>query len=95
MQKYKTVFIKEVKETQEIVIMSRDKIKTSYENLTYSKMNKDEETIQVNFIEDWLRNNPNQRCYEDVGIFPKPSLCPKTVFNLWRPFDMESIKEYT
>jgi hypothetical protein len=92
----KSIFIKELKD--DIIVMSKPQIKASYENIVYEQI-KDTvlgEAIQeCNFIDDWLRNNKKQRCYEDIGIYPTGLDCPKTHFNLWRNFAMESVTEYT
>jgi putative DNA primase/helicase len=34
------------------------------------------------------------RCYDDVGVFPNPEKCPKTVLNVWCKFDMELISDW-
>jgi hypothetical protein len=47
-----------------------------------------------NFIRAWTRNNPTQRSYEDVGIYPTGVQCPANMFNLWRDFAMEQVTEY-
>ena len=88
----KSVFIKEV--NNDTIVMSKQSIKTSYENLIYEKINKDGNIIQDNFINAWLVNNPSQRCYDDIGVFPDGLVCPSNVFNMWRKFPMEFITEY-
>jgi hypothetical protein len=90
----KSVFVKEVSDT--IVIMSKPQIIASYEHLTYKKfrggsINK---VVDEGFIMSWLKENPAQRCYEDMGIFPDGIECPDNMFNLWRKFDMELVSEY-
>ena len=72
--------------------MSKQQMKTSYENILYQIYKEDtNKIIQQNFIDDWMRNNPKQRCYEDVSVFPNEVECPPTHFNLWRKFDMEHV----
>lgn len=48
----------------------------------------------VPFIYEWLRD-PNIRSYENMDVFPNPTLCPANCFNLWRPFEMEFVKKWT
>lgn len=48
----------------------------------------------VPFIYEWLKD-PNIRSYENMDVFPNPSLCPANCFNLWRPFEMEFVKKWT
>jgi hypothetical protein len=88
----KSVFIKEI--DNDTIVLSKQSIKTSYEHLIYEKLNKDGEVIKDNFIHSWLVNNPTQRCYEDIGVFPDGLECPKSVFNMWRKFPMEFVTKY-
>lgn len=91
----KGVFIKTT--PNDNVIMSKIHIKTAYENMMYKKvkeMNGKTVIDDTNFINDWLVNNPNQKCYEDIGVYPDASKCPKNEFNMWRPFAMELVTDY-
>lgn len=88
----KGVFIKQLE--TDVIFMSKQHIKSSYENMIYKKQNKEGELKEANFINDWLVNNPKQKCYDDVGVYPDPSKCPPNIFNMWRPFEMEFINEY-
>lgn len=65
------------------IYMSESQLMTSYKHLP----NK--------FIKQWINDNPNIRKYADVGIFPPPLTCPKDHYNLWTPFSMELVKDYT
>lgn len=76
------------------VIMSKSHLITTYENMIYYKTNNDGEYEECNFINDWLRNNPSQRCYDDIECYPDASKCPSNIFNTWRPFAMEFVTEY-
>lgn len=42
------------------------------------------------FIKKWL-SDPNKRFYRCEDIYPKSSMCPKDVFNLWKPFAAEDV----
>ena len=88
----KGFFIKETPEKN--IIMSKQHLITTYENMVYEKL-KDEKIIECNFINDWLKNNKTQRCYDDIECYPDSKLCPTNIFNTWRPFAMELVKEYT
>ena len=88
----KAFFIKETE--QETIILSKQQLVTAYENDIYERVNKDDEIIKINFIKDWLINNPAQRCYNDVGCYPDSSKCPKGYFNSWKPFAMELVKDW-
>ena len=88
-------FIKEYE--NKTLCMNRTQLKTSYEHLHYEilKFNKDGDPCieKKSFIDDWLRF-PKIRHYVNIGIYPPPLLCPETVYNLWRPFDMEFVETY-
>lgn len=91
----KAIFAKST--VDEIIFMSKPHIITAYEHLTYEKVvfKADGEHIEKkNFINDWVRNNENQRCYEDIGCFPPGINCPEKCFNTWIPFPMENVEEY-
>lgn len=77
------------------IIMSKVNLKTSYENLIYNMRDKDGNIKIKNFINDWLNNNPKQRCFDDIAVYPKDELCPSNYFNMWRKFPMELISEYS
>jgi hypothetical protein len=77
------------------VIMTKSHLITSYENITYEKLSAKGEIIEANFINDWIKDNPSQRCYDDIECYPDPTKCPDNIFNTWRPFAMELVKEYT
>lgn len=76
------------------IVLSKQQLKTSYEHMTYEKTNKDGDIIKENFINAWLINNPSQRCFNDVGVYPPGFECPENHFNLWRHFAMENINEF-
>lgn len=89
----KGFFIKE--EPNRIIIMSKTHLITAYETMTYQKIHPLFGVSIENFIGDWLRNNPKQRCYDDIDCYPNPDDCPPNIFNTWRPFAMELVTEYT
>jgi len=92
----KGFFIKE--DPDRITPMSRTHLLTAYENLTYDKIvesKQGDKIVQENFINDWLKNNDSQRRYDDIECFPDNSKCPDNVFNSWKPFAMELVKDYT
>jgi len=81
-----------------IILMSKSQIITSYEHIIYEKPSDTKDgvkLVETNFINDWLRNNPTQRSYADMGCYPDKSKCPANYFNTWQPFAMEKITEYT
>jgi hypothetical protein len=96
----KSIFVRNY--NNRINLLNRNQLKTSYEHMIYQKetirYEKGQpivEYVEKNFINDWLINNPNQRCYDDIGCYPRGTICPPNCFNSWIPFDMELITEYT
>lgn len=88
----KGIFIKQLENDN--IIMSERHLITSYKHLTYEKYDKDNNIKQMNFINDWTSNNPEQRVAEEVGVYPNEKLCPSNHFNMWRKFSMEMINDY-
>lgn len=91
----KGVFIKELE--TDVVVMGKVHLKTAYENMIYQKVVETGNEVKYenhNFINDWLINNPSQRKYDDVGVYPNKTKCPDNIYNMWRPFAMEYITEY-
>jgi hypothetical protein len=93
--KNKGFFIKHT--NNKIIPMSKSMLLISYENMVYYKTEKKLNNTIVcanNFIKDWLRNNPEQRCYDDIGCYPPGIICPSNIFNTWVPFKMELVDNY-
>ena len=59
----KSTFIKI--QNNEVSVMSRPQLKTSYENMVYRTKDKKGKFKLENFIDAWTRNNPQQKCYDD------------------------------
>jgi len=75
-------------------IMNKTNLKDSYEDLVYMY-----QPPSLNgcwapgfFIQKWLRTNPDQKKYDDMGVYPNDKKCPKNHFNLWTPFQFETVK---
>ena len=89
----KAIFVKELR--NDVIVMSKQQIKAAYEHITFENYNEVlQKVVPINFINSWMVNNPNQRCYDDIGVFPDGLECPKNIFNLWRKFPMEFISNY-
>jgi hypothetical protein len=69
--------------------MSRKNLIEAYEHLSF----KDDEHKKTSFITAWLKDE-DIRLYTDVDTFPPPLVCPKDIYNLWIPFEMEFITEW-
>ena len=88
----KSIFIK--LQNNEVFVMSKPQLKTSYENMVYRIKDKKGKFKLENFIDAWTRNNPQQKCFDDIGIYPTKLTCPANIFNMWTPFAMEGAGEY-
>lgn len=89
----KSIFVKEF--NNELIVMSKKDLKTSYEHMSFEYYNEvSQKVVSSNFINAWMVNNPKQRCYDETGVFPEGVECPKNYFNMWRKFDMELITAY-
>lgn len=91
----KSLFTKE--NENGISFMTRTSLITAYENLHYEEKDYSDEIPKVKsllFINKWLKYE-KMRCYEDVGVYPPPLICPTNILNLWKPFRAELITEYT
>jgi len=49
----------------------------------------------VNFIDAWTKNNNDIRCFERMDIYPFAPACPADCFNLWVPYEMERVDNWT
>jgi hypothetical protein len=55
----------------------------------------DEKGKKINFIDSWMKNNDEIRMYDSMNLYPNPALCPPNEFNIWIPFAMERVEEFT
>lgn len=76
----------------EIHFMTKQHISTSYEHMVFETV-KNGDILRHSFIKTWF-SDPEIKTYSDVGYYPKQSMCPEGIFNMWRPFAMELIDEY-
>lgn len=47
------------------------------------------------FIETWIKHDPTIKVFERIDCIPHDQVCPPEVFNLWTPYAMENITEWT
>jgi len=92
----KSFFIKEFE--NRIITFNKEKLTTAYEHLQYTDLKwnsstKSWDTISKQFIGEWYKQGDINR-KDDVGVFPTGKVCPSNYYNMWRPFDMELVKEY-
>jgi hypothetical protein len=78
----------------EIVVMAKQHLMTSYEHMHYSKIDNNGDMKNHSFIKSWIIDS-NMRICKDIGNYPKDELCPPNIFNIWRKFKMETIENWT
>ena len=95
--KDKHTFVK--KTDTECLFFNRTNFRVNHESLIYLEPMFDKDGNQIGmkkkqFIDDWFKD-PLQKTYDDVGVYPDDSKCPNNILNLWMPFAMELVTEYT
>jgi hypothetical protein len=83
-----SVFIKSTEDS--FLVMSKRDLIISYEHIPCGK---NEHSHDVIFIHKWLVGNLDISSKDSMEFYPKSSLCPPNVFNLWKPFAMELLTE--
>jgi hypothetical protein len=86
----KSCFVKETSE--KTIIMTEKDLTTTYKHI---ECGVNRNGIPQSFISLWINYNDSIRKYDDVGIYPKGSLCPPNIYNLWRPFAMDLDTPYS
>ena len=82
----KSAFI--IEDDNEVLIKSKGDMVVSYQHMKFQDMNDDGDINNIPFFGVWLMD-PSMRIFNDIGIYPNPKLCPKNIYNMWRPFEME------
>jgi len=77
------------KENNNILYFNEKKLRESYKHMSFINKKGEKE----NFISNWISNNDNIRCFDDMDIYPDPLKCPSKIFNLWIPFTAENNTE--
>lgn len=80
----------------EVTFFPEAKFKTSYRDLKYyaedfDKKGKSRGVKPFPFVDKWM-NDETMRKYDDMGVYPPPLVCPKNMFNLWKPFYISQIR---
>ena len=84
----RSLFVKETSE--KTLTLTKQQMVTSYEHM---ECGVSLQGIPQIFIKKWLTFNDKIRSYDDMNIYPNPSKCPSNIYNLWRPFAMDTVKE--
>ena len=75
----------------EIVLLQAPKFKTAYEDIKYMDYS-GEKPVQKEFICRWFKDE-FKRSYDDMGVYPPPLICPKNIYNMWKPFEISKYTE--
>lgn len=79
----KSLFVKETKSGYQL--FTEKGLMVSYKHLNFQ-----ENGETVSFIMSWLKDS-SMRIYTDLDCFPKPELCPKDIYNIWKPFRVTTL----
>lgn len=74
----------------EISIYKKTSFQTIHEAIFYSP----DGIKQEQFLKKWFLD-PNKREYDKIDVYPNREDCPTNVFNMWKPFPVESFTETT
>jgi hypothetical protein len=87
----KSFYLKQT--SNDIIFFSESKITQSYKHIICSDRKDIKTGKKQLFIKNWIEGNKNKRRYEDCNFYPHPLKCPKHIFNMWLPFEMEKYKK--
>jgi len=92
----KAMFLKKFE--NKVIPMKKEQIKIAYENMKYEEIVEDKfgrpKIVEKSFIQKWFEDE-HMESRDEVGVFPTGLPCPSNYYNMWSPFDMELITEYT
>jgi hypothetical protein len=86
----KGLFIRQTEDDN--ILMSKTHLITANERTSYDVVVNDDVKTKC-FIHDWLKDDQNRMKY-DMAVYPPDIQCPESVYNLWRPFTMETVSAY-
>ena len=69
------------------IVKTKHQLVDSYEHLESIKVG----DTSCDFIKYWTVDNPDIRSKDDMEIYPDASKCPKNIYNMWKPFEGETI----
>lgn len=88
-----TALFMTIHDNDDINIQNKQSLLVSYEHLRFEKIVKGE-IVSIGFIAEWLKD-PSIRRYDSADVYPPDQVCPPNIFNMWIPFAMEKVNEWT
>jgi hypothetical protein len=87
----KTFYLKQT--GNDIIFLNESKIKQSYNHIICSDIINKKTGKKQLFIDNYVKGYPKKLRYEDCNFYPHPLKCPKHIFNMWLPFEIEKYKK--
>jgi hypothetical protein len=72
-----------------LISYTEHSLKTANREFNYTKISSRGNKQIKYFIDEWF-DDRTLRVYESMDCFPPPLKCPKTIYNTWKPFDVET-----
>ena len=73
----------------DLIVKTEKDMEICYNSMTYETINEDKTKVtEHNFLKTWF-NDSEKRTYNRVDFYPTPLICPSTVYNLWKGFEIE------
>lgn len=91
----KAMFLKKFE--NKVIPMKKEQMKVAYQNMKYEEVVEvkgEPKIVKKSFIEQWF-DDEDMESRDEVGVFPTGLPCPSNYYNMWSPFDMELITDYT
>lgn len=77
-----------------LIQMNHKNLAIAYNHLKYV-VETPKGTEEKNLIDTWIFHDPHIKRFSRIDSIPHDQLCPPDVFNLWVPYDMEYVTEWT
>lgn len=74
----------------EVIFKDKQKLIASYEHIKYI----DDDGKEDEFLKRWISDD-TKKVYSSIGSYPNADSCPNDVYNMWKPFKMELVDDYT
>lgn len=93
----RSLFVKSVKDKNGYLIdiksMTKRDLLISYEHISYNEPKETKTgmtTVKKSCIQRWITDE-TMLCYNEMGVYPPPLICPHNHLNIWTPFYAEML----